>query len=251
MRTVPLIAAALALVVACDGATAPRAMQSSVDDSRLPPQLRAAYAEDAAHLGLRDLLTHGFTDVRIPEEATRPYYDALVLVYNATALPARDSVVDVFHIHTFGMPPTRSLMMELDTTEAWVRHLASNQIPTGNADVDTLLSRYSLSLGRVYAPLSRDVLVTLDAPQALNINGLAPLFRRIPGVVYSDPDGLVGDGNDIRGSRELNTTLLTYSVAYGDCFAGCISRRSYIFSVHGDGTVEYLGASGSPPPSAP
>ena len=56
-----------------------------------------------------------------------------------------------------------------------------------------------------------------------------------------------GDGNDIRASR-ADLILLDYSVGYGDCPAGCIGRRFYHFAVHEDGTVDYLGASGSPPP---
>jgi hypothetical protein len=42
---------------------------------------------------------------------------------------------------------------------------------------------------------------------------------------------------------------LDYSVGYGDCPAGCIGRRFYHFVVHADGTVEYRGASGTPPPA--
>src|SRR5712672_1921853 len=98
--------AVLVLIAACHMATAPRSIQSSVDDSRVPAELRAVYLEDANRLALRDLLANGFSEVRIPQEPVQPYYKALVLVYNAIALPARDTVVDVYRIHTIG-PPTR------------------------------------------------------------------------------------------------------------------------------------------------
>src|SRR2546427_5712873 len=109
MRPVSSLLAAAVILAACDTATAPRSIQSSVDDSHVPAELRAAYLEDANRLALRDLLANGFSEVPIPQDAVQPYYNALVLVYNATALPARDTVVDVYRIHTMN-PATRSLL---------------------------------------------------------------------------------------------------------------------------------------------
>src|SRR5881397_4386632 len=162
MKRVAFLLTAAVMLAACDTATAPRSMQSSVDDSRLPAELRAAYLEDANRLALRDLLANGFSEVPIPEDAVQPYYNALVLVYNATALPARDTVVDVYRIHTFPAPTTRSLMLQLFGSEAWVQRLARREVPTGEATVDSLLARYSLSIGSVYTMYDVDILVTLD-----------------------------------------------------------------------------------------
>jgi len=246
MRVSSLLAAAV-MLAACDTATAPSSMQSSVDDSRVPAELRAAYLEDANRLALRDLLVNGFAEVLIPQDAVQPYYNALVLVYNATALPARDTVVEVYRIHTFPAPTTRSLMLQLRASDAWVQALARREIPAGDATVDTLLARYSLSVGGVFTIYNGDVFLTLGSAQPLNVKALGTLFAGIAGVKSADPNGAVGDGADIVGS--INSTLLLhYSVGYGDCPAGCIARRFYNFAVHDDGTVEYLGASGAPPP---
>jgi hypothetical protein len=235
------------IITGCDGATAPRSVRSTVDDSRVPAELRAAYFEDASRLALRDLLANGFTEISIPGKAVRPYYDALVLVYNANAIPARDTVVDIYRMHTIG-PTTRSLMLQLVGTETWVQHLARREIPTGDPTVDTLLARYALSVGSVYTLHDGDVLITLAPPEPLNIKALARLFNGITGVRFAEPNSVVGDGNDIAGSVGDSRVLLDYSVGYGDCPAGCIARRFYHFAIHDDGTVEYLGATGSPPP---
>jgi hypothetical protein len=236
------------LIVACDGATAPRSFQSSLDDSFVPEPIRTAYREDAARLALHDLQSSGYTGIQIPSEAVQPYYDALVLVYNATALPARDTVVDVYGIHTFGHPGTRSLLLWLSGTQEWIQRLARREVPTGEPSIDTLLARYSLSLGSANVMHDGDVLVTLGPPEHLNIDALAGLFRGIAGVRFAEPNNLIGDGNDITGSIEGSRVRLEYSIGYGDCPSGCIARRSYHFAVHQDSTVEYLGASGSPPP---
>lgn len=248
MRPVSFLLAAAVMLGACDTATAPRSTQSSVDDSRLPAELRTAYLEDANRVALRDLLASGFLEVPIPQDAVQPYYNALVLVYNATALPARDTVVDVYGIHTFGHPSTRSLLLWLSGTQEWIQRLARREVPTGEPSIDTLLARYSLSLGRAYVMHDGDVLVTLGPPEPLNMEALAGLFRGIAGVRFAEPNNMIGDGNDITGSIEGSRVMLDYSVGYGDCPAGCTARRFYHFAVHEDGTVEYLGASGSPPP---
>src|SRR5882762_4451149 len=246
MRVSCLLTAAV-MLAACDTATAPRSMQSSVDDSLVPAELRAAYLEDGSRLALRDLLANGFSEVPIPQDAVQPYYNALVLVYNATALPARDTVVDVYRIHTMG-PATRSLLLQLLGNETWVQRLARSEIPTGDPTVDTLLARYSLTVGSVYTMQNGDLLLTLAPPEPLNIQALAGPFHGITGVRFAEPNNLVGDGNDMSGLIDGSRVLLDYSAGYGDCFSGCIARRFYHFAVHDDGTVEYLGASGSPPP---
>jgi hypothetical protein len=142
-------------------------------------------------------------------------------------------------------------MLELFGSETWVQRLARRELPTGEPTVDSLLARYSLTVGSVYTLTTGNVLVTLGSSEPLNIKALAPLFAGITGVRFSEPNGSVGDGNEIGGSIRESRVLLDYSVGYGDCPAGCIGRRFYHFAVHADGTVEYLGASGGAPPAPP
>jgi len=243
----------LGLVVAlgaCADPAGPRSVHSTINDSNVPDGLRELYREDAARLALRELQTRpgGYGDIAIAAELIDTYYAALVQVFNADDLSARDSVVDVYHIHTFGQPETRRLLLQAAADQEWVQRLVTGELPTGNARVDRLLEDYGLSLDWKY-PLStsNEMLIVLRSADALNIAALAHLFEGIAGVRYSEPDGMGGDGNDIRASRN-DPMLLDYSLGYGDCPAGCIGRRFYHFAVHDGGTVEYLGASGSPPP---
>jgi hypothetical protein len=247
MKSLSSVLVAVVLIVGCD-ATSPFSFRSTVDDSAVPELVRAAYREDANRLALRDLLARGYDAIPIPTDAVQPYYDALVSVYNAAALPARDTVVDVYGIHTFGNPVTRSLLLWLLGSEDWVQRLARREVPTGEPSIDTLLARHSLSLATVHVLHDGDVLVTLAPPGPLNIEALAAPFRGVSGVRFAQPNNMIGDGNDIDGSIEASRVLLDYSVGYGDCPAGCTARRSYRFAVHDDGTVQFLGASGSPPP---
>src|SRR3989454_9832385 len=107
MRPVSSLLTAAVILAACDTATAPRSMQSSVDDSRVPAELRVLYREDAARLALRELQARpGYGDIAIPAQLIDTYYTALVQVFNADSLGARDTVVDVYSIHTYGQLET-------------------------------------------------------------------------------------------------------------------------------------------------
>lgn len=240
-----LVATAIA---ACGETTAPRLVIAPVDDTLVPEPLRVLYREDAARLALRDLQGAGnFDGIFIPDDVVETYYRALILVYNAESLPARDTVVQVYDIHTFRYPATRSLYMLVSGDQEWAQWLARDVVPTGNATVDGLLRDYALSLDGARTMSAGDFLIVLKSATALNMDALSLRFARLPGVRYAGPNGVAGDGNDIRGWRGA-VVRLDYSVGYGDCPAGCIARRSYRFDVHDDGTVEFVGASGSPPP---
>ncbi|HEY3395122.1 MAG TPA: hypothetical protein VGK58_20650 [Lacipirellulaceae bacterium] len=61
---------------------------------------------------------------------------------------------------------------------------------------------------------------------------LAELFRPVEGVRHAEPNGIVGDGNDIVARANRTYTL---SRGFGDCPAGCIYRESWDFTVTDDG----------------
>src|SRR5258708_20389839 len=104
---------------------------------------------------------------------------------------------------------TRSLV-QLWGNEPWVQHLARREIPTGDPTVDTLLTRYSLSVGSAYTMQNGDVLLTVAPPEPLNIQALAGLFHGITGVRFAEPNNLVGAGNAITDSFHLSPLFLHY-----------------------------------------
>jgi hypothetical protein len=61
-------------------------------------------------------------------------------------------------------------------------------------------------------------------------------------VRYAEPNGIIGDGNDIVARANRTYTL---SRGWGDCPAGCISREYFDFTVTDQGVFPGLFA---PPP---
>jgi hypothetical protein len=252
MRLAAFIAVAAMCVSAgaCDSATGPEAGQfpslPGVGDALIPDSLRPAYRDDAVRLALRFLeATHspGRNGVEPPAALVRTLRDALNHVY-LFEHAARDTVIEVLRIHTFPNPQLHELIVGVDTTHAWVGEWRAGHRFTGQPGVDALLAQYQLSL-REYYPWSFGHAVVLRSAEPLNMAALARRFVGIAGIRYAEPNGYMGDGNDIRARVQGSGWRLDYSLGAGDCPAGCTLRTTWSFLVDHAGTVSYLGRSGS------
>lgn len=249
----------LGAAVGCDLLGGPTSSNlQRVGDTTLPDSVRAAYAEDAGRLALRRLQTTldpAIDQIELPADLVASLYDALARVYNATELAARDSVVTVYHIHTFPIPDVMRLDLTLAGAADWTLAWKRGERLTGNPAVDSLMVRWDLGLDRFYDLTSLDFdLATLHAAAPLNMFALATQFAPIAGVLHAEPTSWVGDGNDITAIQESEAWVLDYSAGLGDCPAGCTERRFWTFRVAGDGSVAFLGARGatpSPPQTTP
>jgi hypothetical protein len=243
----------LSLTLSCAESAGPGlfTFRPPVSDVLLSDSLRSVYREDAARLALRRLVQSGYDGIAIPPEQIRVFYDALVLVHNVSDWPPRDSVVELYRIHTFPTPATHDLLLWINAGTAWADAWSRGERFTGNPDVDGLLRTYDLTLARYFPLTGGDALVVLHSAAPINVGALAPLFAEISGVRFSEPDGVIGDGNDIRASFGDEALGLDYRLGWGDCPAGCTAGHVWTFLVSSDGTVTYLGSSGTPPPLAP
>jgi len=69
---------------------------------------------------------------------------------HAAAHPARDSVVDVFAIHTFPEPTTREIMVRVNPAYPWTAPWKSLHTETGDAAIDALIAEHDLSVVQYY-----------------------------------------------------------------------------------------------------
>ena len=251
--------AVLALTLAVAGATGCNSVLAPTDDTGIPsiPQenveisgpLQAAYQEDAARLALRFIMDAGGTargEVRIPQTLVSTFYNALTRVH-AMNHPARDSVVDLYRIHTFPAPATHELIVGVDPSQEWVKRWQQGNRLTGNRAIDALMEEFNLQLQQYY-PWSSGHAVVLRSAEPLNIFALARRFSDVGGVRYAESNGVGGDGDDIRATVVSSGIRLDYSVGFGDCPAGCIDRHTWSFLVDSTGRTTYLGSSGAPAP---
>lgn len=177
------------------------------------------------------------------------YLKALIAVHNATALPARDTVIRRIKIHTLRDPNTASFYISADSNLLWMKNIRNNISPTGNAILDNAVSKYYLqkiSFSAWNNVPYHDAVYKTDT--SINILPLATKIYAMPGVVTVAPNGYAIDGNDIFDSLNVNFTMLTYTYGWNDCYLGCINRRYWHFKVYSDCSVEYTGSHGDAVP---
>ncbi|HLG35037.1 MAG TPA: hypothetical protein VI757_09170, partial [Bacteroidia bacterium] len=217
------------------------------------PAIRAMYRDDADRMVVRRLYVTNspYADsVVIPQNLSDTLLDKLIAVYNATSLPARDSVIVMYNIHTFMDTALQIIDVHADSNLAWMQQLHLGNLNTGNAQVDNLITSYNLNLVSYSTNLSLFFFhsVRFEADTNINTYALTDMFSSIAGVYESLPLGWFGSGDDITDSITSNNVQLTYSYGWGDCPSGCIYNHYWKFIVYPDCSVEYVGSYGEPLP---
>jgi hypothetical protein len=224
--------------------------QKVVSSCTAPDSIISKYIDDADRLALRKFYRHNLSykdSIIIPQTHADSALHALVAVYNATTLAARDTVVTQFHIHTFPNWVMNSIIVEADSNLSWMLQLKLGNLLTGNASVDSLITKYRLKLDHYYHysnVFSYDIVV-FKSDSNYNIFPMTKLFETIPGVYFSDLNGVIGDGNNITDSIYTDHIELIYSVGWDDCPSGCIARRFWKFNVYFDCSVDFVGSYGN------
>lgn len=207
------------------------------------------YKNDAYRITLRKLLRNNSTykdSLQIPGGVTDTTLNALIAIYNATTLPARDTVVKIYPVHTWPDLDLNHIYISADSNLVWVQNIRKGVSPTGSYTVDSLLNKYKLKLQHYFPnkffPYHS---FTLVSDSVYNMLAMSKLFLGISGVYYSNPHTIGGDGNNITDSVYSDHIEIIYSVGWGDCLAGCIDRRYWKFNVYWDCSVEFVSSYGS------
>jgi hypothetical protein len=214
-----------------------------------PDSIRAKYQSDAYRITLRRLLRNqsNYQDtVAIPQAIIDTTLHALMAIYNATVLPARDTVVKMNNVHTLYMPDLNTLSLTADSNLVWMQNIRKGILPTGDATIDFLLNKYGLKKQSYYAFKSLPYhSLTLTTDSNYNMAGLAKLVRGISGVFSADPNQVPGDGNNITDSIYADHIQIVYSIGWHDCPSGCIDKRFWKFNVYWDCSVAFDTSYGS------
>ena len=228
MRLLVSLFAAI-LLWGCDAAG-----PTSPDPSLITPEEEAAYAEDAAVLAFRHQLAAGDSQsVELPQSLVADLADVLVRVRTSE----HGGLIEGIRARA-DRSPVR-LLVGVESEAGWAAAWRAGDVATGDEAIDGLVETYGLSLERYSEALDWGVLV---APRPLNTVALGRRFEAVAGVRYAEPDGLVGDGDDVElGGDGGGGWVLVFSRGSGDCPSGCIDRTYWTFRVVGE-TVEYLGS---------
>ena len=228
--------------------------QVVISSCSAPDSIKQEYKQDAGIMALMRLYVLNSPEtsaIGISQPTQDSIMDALMAVYNATSIPARDTVIDMLNIHA--LLPYDGLNLALKGTEPWATNLVNNSFPIGETFVDSLFTLYNLSIAGVYfiVPSCASYNIEISADSFLNMYALANAFDTVIDVCEAEPNLLIGGGNGIYYSTDCGEIipqaecrLLTFIHGWGDCSSSCIHNRYWQFRVLPDCSVEYIGSWG-------
>jgi hypothetical protein len=227
-----------------------------------PDSVKQAYRTDAQRLALRrvfQLKTSEMDSTNIPADKTDTALNALILLYNAGTMPARDTVIDMLNIHSFATSldsPYKFSMNKLeiyaDQTYPWMDDYKNGIIPTSDASINQFQNFYNLHFD-TYVDLTFGFDgLEFTSDSNYNMHAVAANFSQaFPNSVGNDM-GMAGDGPDIMLDTVTATyTQLTFRYGWEDCPVGCIYNRYWTFQCNFDCTVTYIGSTGDTLPWQP
>jgi hypothetical protein len=220
-----------------------------------PDSVKERYKTDAQRLALRSVYKYrenAMNITYIPAGRTDTMLNALILVYNATTMPARDTVTDMLDIHSFAMStldsPYKFTMNRLQIyayeTEPWMQDFKNGIIPTSDAVINTFLTDYHLHLDYYNDLTSGLDGVFFISDSNYNMDAVAVEWGQAYFAIGGDV-GLTGDGPDIlMDTITSNYVQLTYRYGWLACGSGCVYNRYWTFRSNFDCTVDYMGSYG-------
>jgi hypothetical protein len=211
----------------------------------VPPLLETEYNKDIVQLTTARLFQIQSPDtaiVRVPQVHYDSIAGGLAAIFNATSIPERDSVFNLYCVHNHnGFPyDYAGLLVEVDTSYSWTNAWQSLNIVTGNSFIDNITSTYSLDIVNFYN-WSFGSYAELSTDSAWNILALSDTFLLEPGVITADPNYWLGMAGTIEYNVIGNYRYYDFYFEFNDCFDGCDNYRKWMFRVDTNCTVEYLG----------
>jgi hypothetical protein len=213
--------------------------------------LIAAWKSDAYQIAYQRLELQNspaLDGVELPTDLRDSILRAIFAVFNATSLPARDSVFEIFDIHAYAEKDLHRVQVLVDTSYGWTHQWLDNQPLTGNSWIDFLVNQYGLTVETVqFAPewvLNYDAAITLRTDKFINGNFLAGLISNSSGVVFGYGLSFGGDGDHIYFDKKPDYVELTFRHGWTDCPLGCVFHRDWLFKIYPDCSVEFVSAYG-------
>ena len=199
----------------------------------ISPAVDAAYRQDAKVMVFREILMDSTHADRNNPNLNTAEIDALLQKINAVYrlnTPERDSVFSKHNIHAFPIG-LRQMHFKVDTTAPEIQAFLAGQ-PTGDARFDQLIQQYQIdSVKEAYSYPSFNWLYVTTSTD-LNLLPVADQLEQLPYIYVAEYGGFpIGDGNNIYWTESNGVTELDFRIAWGDCPAGCIYRKHWVFEV--------------------
>jgi hypothetical protein len=215
----------------------------------VPPVLRTNYDADVTHLALQRIYNLNSTykdSITVPDVFKDSIWSGLAAIFNLNTVIERDSVFDNYCIHNLTSDHLyHNIYVRVDSSCSWIQQWKNLNTITGVSSLDSLLTTYGFTV-TYFDTLIR--YARLTTTQNINVKPLCDSIATYGGVLYSEPNSYLGDGNKIIYTLFGSDQTFSFIIGYGDCTVGCTAARNFQFQVHSNCSVDFLGitAGGDP-----
>jgi hypothetical protein len=209
-----------------------------------PDSIVQKYQDDAGVLTLRKFYENELPwadSIEIPEVHSDTVLNALLAVWNAEGLAARDTVVGMLEIDAAMDYAVKLFRIKCDTSVNWMNQIVEGNAVSGNDTVDSLLNLYNLYYS-FHSIIDSNNYVYFISEICYNMPQLSKLFEDISGVisVFATSGYIANVYENIEIDIYSDNVVLHYSFGWGDCPSGCLNWRHWDFKVYYDCSVEFI-----------
>lgn len=213
--------------------------------------LFASWKSDAWQITYQHLVEQNspaLNGVELPEPVRDSILRAVFAVFNATSLPARDTVFEMLEIRPVQEKDLHRVQVLVDTTYGWTANWLDSIALTGNSWIDFLVNSYDLTVENVQIVPdwvnNYDAAITLKTDKFVNPDFLAGLTANSSGVVFAYGLTYGSDGDHVFFENKPDYVEITFRHGWQDCPTGCVFHRDWLFRVYPDCSVEFVSSYG-------
>jgi len=221
-------------------------IQSSCE---VPQNLQTAYATDVANLTVKRLYQNDSPDtcfITIPQIHQDSIWEGLATIFNASSVPGRDSIFDIFCIHqeNQNIKLRKDILVYTNSSSQWTEYWQNLEILTEDPELNNLLSNYGFSI-ESYTDISYSDLydgrVKFITEQDINTIAFCDSLETFEGIHHASPNSSYLEGNDIDynvidGVKYFDFRLINCGFDWGTCY-----YYTWKYEVHQDCYVDFAG----------
>ena len=192
------------------------------------------YLDDAKQLYVREINNdskhQNYYKAQLdPNEITK-ILSFIQAVYNLKSSES-DTVINIYKIHALKCYSLNSIVLKVNTSAPEIINLTNGIIPTGDLKLDNLLITYKFDSIRLSYSYPSFPWISINTKESYNLIPIINECEMLPSIIMAGNNGGCFDGDDIVITSGGGKTILDFSIGRGDCLAGCLYRKHWIFSI--------------------